>query len=73
LLPSGIERRPEHVPDLRGAGQGRNQLGLLYLDGRGVPLDYVQAYFWFSLSGFDVNIAYTKTHLSAAVVFQIEN
>jgi len=35
----------EHVPDLGGAGQGRNNLGLLYLDGLGVPKDYVQAYY----------------------------
>jgi hypothetical protein len=34
----------EHVPDLGGAGQGRNNLGLLYLYGRGVPRVYVQAY-----------------------------
>ena len=34
----------EHVPDLGGAGQARNNLGLLYLDGLGVPKDFVQAY-----------------------------
>ena len=37
-----------HVPDLGGAGQGRNELGLLYMDGLGGPKDYVQAYMWFS-------------------------
>ena len=33
----------EHVPDLGGAGQGRNHLALLYMEGLGVPKDYVQA------------------------------
>ena len=33
----------EHVPDLGGARQGRNNLGMLYLEGRGVPKDYIQA------------------------------
>jgi len=30
----------EHVPNLGGAGQGRNNLGMLYLDGHGVPRDF---------------------------------
>jgi uncharacterized protein len=38
----------ENVPDLGGAGQGRKNLGLLYMPGLGVPKDYVQAYMWFS-------------------------
>ena len=38
-------RAAEHVPDLGGAGQGRNNLGMLYL----------QAYMWFSLFGRDPN------------------
>jgi TPR repeat protein len=38
----------EHVPDFGGAGQGRTNLGLLYLNGDGVPKDYVQAYMWLS-------------------------
>jgi len=35
------------------------------MEGRGVPLDYVQAYFWFSLSGPDENTTAAKSHLSA--------
>jgi TPR repeat protein len=31
----------EHFPDLGGAGQGRNSLGLLYMQGLGVPQDYI--------------------------------
>ncbi len=58
----------EHVPDLGGAGQGRNRLGLLYMEGLGVPLDYVQAYFWFSLNGPEGNTTEAKTHLSLAQI-----
>jgi TPR repeat protein len=36
----------EHVPDLGGAGVGRSRLASLYMEGRGVPKDYVQAYMW---------------------------
>ena len=46
----------EHVPDYGGAGQGRNDLGLLYLDGLGVPQDYVEAYKWFALAGVTQNM-----------------
>lgn len=51
----------EHDPDLGGAGQGRYHLGLLYLDGNGVPKDYVQAYFWLRLAEFE-----SDPHLSTA-------
>ncbi|HXC46715.1 MAG TPA: SEL1-like repeat protein [Candidatus Sulfotelmatobacter sp.] len=53
-------RAAEHVPNLGGAGQGRNHLGNLYEDGKGVPKDYVQAYMWFSLAGSNDNIVYTQ-------------
>jgi uncharacterized protein len=62
----------EHVADLGGAGQGRNQLGLLYMEGRGVPQDYVQAYFWFSLSGSGENAAEAREHLSPAQIRGVE-
>jgi len=57
----------EHVPDLGGAGHGRYHLGQLYLEGLGVPRDYVQAYFWLTLFGPDA-AADAKAHLSAAQV-----
>lgn len=56
-----------HVPDLGGAGQGRYRLAQLYMEGLGVPRDYVQAYFWLSLNGSDA-AADAKKHLSAAQV-----
>ena len=68
LAAEWFRRAAEHVPDLGGAGQGRNRLGLLYMEGLGVPLDYVQAYFWFSLNGPDGNTTEAKTHLSPAQI-----
>ena len=50
-------RAAEHVPDLGGASQGRNNLGILYEIGEGVPQDFVQAYKWLSLAGVKENLA----------------
>lgn len=59
----------EHVPDFGGAGQGRNNLGLLCLDGgRGVPKDVVRAYMWFRLARVEVNLADAKAQMTAAQV-----
>jgi TPR repeat protein len=55
----------EHVPNLGGAGGGRNALGNLYMEGLGVPQDYVQAYKWFSLAGDDKNIAWSAEKMNA--------
>lgn len=68
LAAEWFRRAAVHVPDLGGAGQGRNRLGLLYMEGLGVPLDYVQAYFWFSLNGPEGNTTQAKTHLSPAQI-----
>ena len=72
LAAEWYRRAAEHVPDLGGAGQGKNQLGLLYLEGRGVPRDYVQAYFWFSLMGSKENAAEAREHLSPAQIRGVE-
>jgi TPR repeat protein len=55
----------EHVPNLGGAGGGRNNLGNLYMEGLGVPKDYVQAYKWFSLAGVDKNITWAAEKMNA--------
>ena len=55
LAAEWYRKAAEHVPDLGGAGQGRNQLGLLYTERLGVPKDYVQAYMWFSVSSSEHN------------------
>jgi TPR repeat protein len=68
LAAEWFRRAAEHVPDLGGAGQGRNRLGLLYMEELGVPLDYVRAYFWFSLNGSEGNTTEAKTHLSPAQI-----
>jgi len=62
----------EHVPNLGGAGQGRNRLALLYMRGLGVPQDYVQAYFWFSLNGGGRNASDAREHLSTAQIRGVE-
>ena len=72
LAAEWYRRAAEYVPDLGGAHQGRNQLGLLYLEGRGVPQDYVQAYFWFSLNGSGGNAAEAREHLSPAQIRGVE-
>jgi hypothetical protein len=71
---SDVHRKAaEHVPDFGGAGQGRNNLGLLYLDGgRGVPKDVVRAYMWFRLAGTEVNLADAKSQMTAAQVREAE-
>ena len=62
----------EHVPDLGGAGQGRNNLGNLYEEGNGVPKDYVHACMWFSLAGNDMNIHYVQGKMTPAQILQAQ-
>lgn len=62
----------EHVPNLGGAGQGRNNLGLLYMDGLGVPKDYVQAYMWFSLAGAEANLSDVQVEMTPAQVLRAQ-
>jgi len=39
-------------------------LGMMYLEGRGVPQDYVSAHMWFNLSGSDgFQIAETRRNM----------
>jgi TPR repeat protein len=63
-----FRKAAEHVPDLGGAGQGRNELGLLYVDGLGVPKDYVQAYMWFTLANVKANCAYVQDQMTPAQI-----
>jgi uncharacterized protein len=64
----------EHVPDFGGAGQGRNSLGMLYMQGLGVPRDYVQAYMWFSLKNSEPNpnLSQAKDQMTPAQVSEAE-
>lgn len=72
LAAEWYRKAAEHVPDLGGAGQGRNHLGWLYMQGLGVPRDYVQAYFWFSLDGQKGNAADAREHLSPPEIRGVE-
>jgi TPR repeat protein len=62
----------EHVPNLGGAGEGRNSLGNLYLSGLGVPKNYVLAYMWFALASVDTNLKEAASHMTRAQVIQAQ-
>jgi len=72
LAAKWYRKAAEHVPDFGGAGEGRNNLGLLYMDGLGVPKDYVQAYMLFSLANSEENIFDTKAQMTPAQVLEAE-
>jgi TPR repeat protein len=72
LAAQWYRKAAEHVPDLGGAGQGRNQLGLLYLSGLGVPKDYVQAYVWFSLAASRRNLAAAAKGMTPAEILRAQ-
>ena len=69
-LPSGIERAGAHSPDMGGAGQGRNQLGMLYEDGLGVPKSLVLSYMWYSLTQFQENLKEVECDMTRAQIAQ---
>jgi tetratricopeptide (TPR) repeat protein len=73
LAAEWYRRAAEHVPDLRGAGQGRYHLGLLYLDGHGVPKDYVQAYMWLNLAlESNPDLHFAKDHMTPEQIIEAE-
>jgi len=72
LAAKWYRKAAEHVPDLGGAGQGRNRLGELYWEGRGVPKDHVQAYMWFLLSNFEVNLSSARSEMNSAEIQEAE-
>jgi TPR repeat protein len=69
-LRSGTEKPRNTFPIWGGAGQGRNDLGILYEQGLGVPKDFVQAYVWISLANGDVS--YAKDNMTPAQVLDAE-
>jgi TPR repeat protein len=72
LAANWYRKAAEHVPNLGGAGQGRNNLGLLYMNGLGVPKDYVQAYMWFRLANSDANLSYAKSQMNPSQIIEAE-
>lgn len=65
-------RAAEHVPDRGGAGQGKNNLSQFYMQGLGVPKDYVPAYMWFSLANVESNMCDGKVQITPAPVLEAE-
>ncbi len=63
----------EHRPDYGGAGQGCNNLGLLYLDGRGVEQNKREAYKYFKLSNSDSNLASVKSCMTPEEINDAEH
>ncbi len=63
----------EHRFDGGGAGQGCNNLGLLYLDGHGVNLSRVEAYKYFKLAGSEDNLETVKSGMSASELAEAES
>jgi hypothetical protein len=72
LASEWYRKAAEHVPNLGGAGQGRNNLGNLYQEGLGVPKDTVQAYIWFSLAGNERLVERVKADLDATQILQAQ-
>src|ERR1700739_1367119 len=68
-----FRKAAEHVPNLGGAGQGRNNLGNLYEEGEGVPKDYVQAYMWLFLVGSDHSIEYLKREMTPSQILRAQS
>jgi hypothetical protein len=72
LAAQWYRKAAEHVPNLGGAGVGRSGLAGLYMQGLGVPKDYVQAYMWFSLANGETVPADLRSNMSAAQIVKAE-
>jgi TPR repeat protein len=70
LAAKWYRKAAEHSPDMGGAGHGRNQLGMLYLDGLGVPKNLVFAYMWFSLTQSRINLKEVECDMTRAQIAQ---
>ena len=61
----------EHRPDYGGAGQGCNNLGLMYLEGRGVKVKKIEAYKYFKVSG-SANLASVISEMTPREIAEAE-
>ena len=68
----GTEKQGNTSLISEGLAKDGNNLGLLYMQGLGVPKDYVQAYMWFSLSNSESNLSDAKDQLTPAQVSEAE-
>jgi TPR repeat protein len=62
----------EHVPSFGAAGFGRTSLARLYMQGLGVPKDYIQAYMWFSLANDETALADLRSQITIAQILEAE-
>ncbi len=63
----------ESNPDYGGAGQGCNNLGLLYLSGHGVPQDNVEAYKYFKIANATFNLDEVTQEMTEAEIADAES
>jgi uncharacterized protein len=45
---------------------------MLYMNGLGVPKDYVQAYLWFSLANAKTNLSFAKALMTPVQILEAE-
>jgi TPR repeat protein len=72
LAAEWYRKAAEHVPNLGGAGVGRNGLARLYEQGLGVRKDYVQAYMWFSLANGESAVAELRSKMTEPQILEAE-
>jgi TPR repeat protein len=72
LAAQWYRKAAEHVPDFGGAGQGRNNLGLLYMQGLGVPHAAIQAHMWFALAHSEENLKQVQRKMSPEQMLQAQ-
>jgi TPR repeat protein len=66
------KKAAEHVPDYGGAGQGRNSLGMLYLEGNGVSQDYMAAYMYFALANSKGNMEWAAEKMTSPQISEAQ-
>ena len=72
LAATWYKKAAEHVPDWGGARVARNSLGLLYMDGRGVPRDYATAYMYFALSNSEKNMQWAAERMTSSQIAEAQ-
>jgi uncharacterized protein len=72
LAAEWYQKAAEHVPNLGGAGVGRNGLARLYEQGLGVRKDYVQAYMWFSLANGESAVSELRSKMTETQILEAE-
>lgn len=66
------KKAAEHIPDHGGAGVARRSLGFLYMDGLGVPQDYLIAYMYFALSNSEENMHWAAEKMTSSQIAEAQ-